>query len=141
MFQGQDFLGRDFDTGLDYAKHALTALAPISLEGAFLDDNDRPLDEKLLGFGTEAVGLRVRPSNIWERRYESRNTVAQEKFGKLWEDLNQLQRNNLEKEFPILEKYNTDARKLAGERGETLMRNLKYITLTKKNTNRIRRSY
>ena len=120
LFQGQDFLGRDFDTGLDYAKHALTALAPISLEGAFLDDNDRPLDEKLVGFGTEAVGLRVRPSNIWERRYESRNTVAQEKFGKLWEDLNQLQRNNLEKEFPILEKYNTDARKLAGERGGNL---------------------
>ena len=120
LFQGQDFLGRDFDTGLDYAKHALTALAPISLEGAFLDDNDRPLDEKLVGFGTEALGLRVRPANIWERRYESRNTVAQEKFGKLWEDLNQLQRNNLEKEFPILEKYNTDARKLAGERGGDL---------------------
>jgi hypothetical protein len=120
LFLGQDFLGRDFDTGLDYAKHALTALAPISLEGAFLDDTDRPLDEKLTGFGTEALGLRVRPANIWERRYESRNTIAQEKFGKLWEDLNQLQRNNLEKEFPILEKYNTDARKLAGERGGDL---------------------
>ena len=138
MFQGQDFLGRDFDTGLDYAKHALTALAPISLEGAFLDDNDRPLDEKLLGFGTEAVGLRVRPSNIWERRYESRNTVAQEKFGKLWEDLNQLQRNNLEKEFPILEKYNTDARKLAGERGGDLNEKLEIYYAEQR---RIQREY
>lgn len=120
LWNGKDYLGRPFESNIDYLKHIGKAPIPFAIEGALLDDAYNSTSEKLTGVPFEFTGLRNRPMNIWERRYSLRDDLAFEKHGKEWNDLNRLQQKTIENESEQLSKANEDVRKITAEGGSDL---------------------
>tara|TARA_R100000808_G_scaffold22373_1_gene48654 strand:+ start:4700 stop:8860 length:4161 start_codon:yes stop_codon:yes gene_type:complete len=122
---GTDFLGRPIDSKLDMAKHLGKSILPFSVESMLQDNPHSPsgwanIAERTTRFGTEFLGLRVRPNSIWERRNNERDKLAQIDFGKKYEDLNRLQQTQLTNNYEILQIMDKDAKKVAGESAKEL---------------------
>ena len=117
LFTGQDYLGREFESGLDYAKHIGTGMLPLAVEGAVLDDGYKGITERVAGFGPELLGMRVRPKSIWERRTSERDFLAVQEFNKKWKDLNTQQRKQLTTTSQSLQSFDAEAEKLSAQRG------------------------
>ena len=90
---GADFMGRSIESPVDWAKHAGRQTLPIWLEAAAIED---PYRVGPAGLASEIFGARTRALNSRERRQELRDTVAVDSYGKEWDDLNDLQRKQLE---------------------------------------------
>ena len=89
---GEDFLGRQIESPIDWAKHTQAQTTPIWFESAFLTD---PYTSGLSGTVSEVVGARTRPLSSSERRRNLRNSLAVEAYDMTWEDLNGLQRDRI----------------------------------------------
>ena len=120
ILSGQDFLGRPLDSNLDIAKHLGKSILPFSIESQ-LQDNPHgaagwgAVADRTTRFGTEFLGLRVKPSSIWEKRNEERDKLSQIEYKKNYKDLNRLQQTQLTNNHEILQIMDTDARKVAGD--------------------------
>lgn len=121
IWNGKDYLGRPFESNLDYAKHIGKAPIPFAIEGALLDDGYNTTSEKITGVPFEGSGLRVRPLSIWERRTDVRDDLAYNKHGKQWKELNQLQKKNIEAESEDLVRLNEDVKKVVAEGDNKVM--------------------
>lgn len=117
IFTGQDYLGKEFENGLDYAKHIGTSMLPLAVEGAILDDGYKSIGERAAGFVPELLGMRVRPKSIWERRTSERDMLAIQEFNKKWTDLNTQQRKKLTTSSQSLQAFDLEAKKLSAQRG------------------------
>ena len=89
---GEDFLGRQIESPIDWAKHTQAQTTPIWFESAFLTG---PYTSGLSGTVSEVVGARTRPLSSSERRRNLRNSLAVEAYDMTWEDLNGLQRDRI----------------------------------------------
>ena len=120
LAMGQDFIGRKFDGFGDYAKHIGYAGLPLWFEGSFLEDDYRSWGERGSAIAPEMMGLRVRPTNLWEKRMNERDSLAAENYGKKWEDLNGLQKEQLVSESRDLQSLDNDIIAKIGERGTSV---------------------
>ena len=89
---GEDFLGRQIESPLDWTKHVFTQVTPIWAEAALLSS---PYKTGAPGIAGELLGARVRPASASERRSDLRDALAQNLYDKDWVDLNGLQRDKI----------------------------------------------
>jgi hypothetical protein len=90
---GEDFMGRTIEPGTDWFIHAARQTAPTWLEAGLLDS---PYRVGVAGLAAEVGGGRVRPLSASERRRDMRDSLAVNAYGKKWEDLNGLQRREID---------------------------------------------
>lgn len=121
IYSGRDFLGRPFENRFDIAAHIGKSFLPFSVEGALMDEGYKTNSERLTGLPFEQIGMRVRPSSIWERRYQERNDIAHAEYGQLWTDINRYKQKELIKKYPSLQELDAQARKAAAEGGSRLV--------------------
>jgi len=86
---GEDYMGRQFTSLGDVASHVGRQALPIWAEASLLED---PYRTGPAGITAEVLGSRTNPLSASKRRRQLRNSIANDAFGKKWEDLNALQR-------------------------------------------------
>jgi len=95
VIRGETFVGQQLEGTLDYAKHLAKSPLPFWLEGALFAD---PYRSGVSGTVGELLGFRTTPVNIYKRRNLRRDSVAEDKFGKLYANLNTLQKREVDED-------------------------------------------
>ena len=90
---GHDFLGNDVEGNVvDWAKHIGKGSLPFAVEAATIQ---KPSRAGPVALGAEIFGARTFPLRLSVRRNILRDQRAQARFGKTWEELNRLQRDQI----------------------------------------------
>ena len=113
----KDFMGRPFETIIDYAKFMADKVLPIAAQSVL---DRRPWESPVpppVTIATEFAGLRVFPKASWEARDEARENVSRSEKGKSWNDLSRAEQRELELNFPIIGKYDAEIKKSNLQRG------------------------
>lgn len=92
---GANFLGEPLETPVDWTKHIARQTLPFTIENAIYDDG--PIFGRLtVNVPTEFFGGRTFPIAKIEQRNEEREIAARERFEKGWDELNGLQKDEVE---------------------------------------------
>jgi len=117
---GKTFIGEPLDTPTDWAENVLAdRLLPFWLSG-YISDYPKPGWAQVPG---ELMGMRTWPVQLWERRDELRERLAQADYGKPWYStktemgINDLQKRELENKYEDLRTATNAARAQRLERG------------------------
>ena len=114
---GEDFLGEPLEGPVDYARHIGENSMPIWAEAGILGD---PVRTGIAATGVELVGGRARPETLSEQRFSLRNDLAQARFGRDWEELNRLEREQIQNDDKNadLRELSDSVRALRSRRGD-----------------------
>lgn len=117
LINGEDFLGRKFEGNIDRLKHVGKSALPFWMEASLLGD---PYKAGRAGTLSEIAGLRTRPLNVWERRQDRRDELAVEKYGKMFQELNKVERDALVKNDSIIQEYDKLAKEISARGGDKM---------------------
>ena len=116
MWTGTNFLGQEFEDAGDVSKHLGTQFMPFWLENLTLGD---PYRTGIAGTLGEFSGLNARPQSVWDRRRSRRDTLAFDKYGRLYEQLNKVEKDTINQDENIVE-YTKLAREISDKNSDEL---------------------
>ena len=116
MWNGTNFLGQEFEDKGDYLKHIGTQFSPFWLENLMIGD---PYRNGIAGTLGEFGGLNAKPQNVWDRRKNRRDTLANDKYGRLYQQLNKVEKDQVNKDEDIVE-YTKLARQISDKSNDKL---------------------
>ena len=90
---GEDYMGRQFSTLGDRTAHVGKQMMPIWMEALTLED---PYRTGPAGITAEILGSRTNPLSASKRRRILRDSIAEEAFGKKYQELNKLQQKQIQ---------------------------------------------
>ena len=92
---GANFLGEPLESYGDWTSHVTRQVLPFTIENAIYDDG--PIFGRLTAnVPAEFVGMRTFPVSTIEQRNYERELAARERFNKGWDELNGLQKDEVE---------------------------------------------
>ena len=116
MWTGTNFLGQEFEDTGDVAKHIGTQFMPFWLENLTLGD---PYRSGIAGTLGEFAGLNARPQNVWFRRKNRRDSLSYDKYGRLYNNLNKVEKDTINQDENVVE-YTRLAREISDKNSEDL---------------------
>lgn len=116
MWRGANFLGQEFEDKGDLALHIGTQFLPFWAENLMLGD---PYRNGIAGTLGEFAGLNARPQTVWDRRKNRRDTLAHDKYGRLFNDLNKVEKDEINKDENIVE-YTKLARQISDKNNDEM---------------------
>ena len=116
MWTGTNFLGQEFEDKGDYLKHIGLQFSPFWLENLMIGD---PYRNGIAGTLGEFSGLNARPQSVWDRRRSRRDTLSYDKYGRLYQQLNKVEKDQINKDEDIVE-YTKLARQISDKNNDDL---------------------
>ena len=116
MWKGTNFLGQEFEDAGDVSKHLGTQFMPFWLENLTLGD---PYRTGIAGTLGEFTGLNAKPQSVWDRRRSRRDTLAFDQYGRLYEQLNKVEKDSVNQDENIVE-YTKLAREISDKNSDDL---------------------
>ena len=129
LWEGKNYVGEPIEqSAMGYGKTIGNRLLPFWMENVFTSD---PLtgdyewtNPNVTGLAAELFGLRSIPISVYDERKRIRDEVAQEYYGKGWNDINSIQRNVITRESDYLQNLNKEASRLSAFRGGEVQKQL-----------------
>ena len=116
MWKGTNFLGQEFEDAGDVSKHLGTQFMPFWLENLTLGD---PYRTGIAGTLGEFTGLNAKPQSVWDRRRSRRDTLAFDQYGRLYDQLNKVEKDTINQDENIVE-YTKLARQISDKNSDEL---------------------
>ncbi len=116
MWRGSNFLGQEFEDAGDVSKHLGTQFMPFWLENLTLGD---PYRTGIAGTLGEFSGLNAKPQTVWDRRRSRRDTLAYDEYGRLYDQLNKVEKDTINQDENIIE-YTQLARQISDKNSDEL---------------------
>ena len=125
LFEGSNYIGEPIEqNALGYGKAVGSRMLPFWAENVFVTDpltgNYEWTNPNITGLAAELIGLRNIPLDVFDERRRVRDEEAENFYGEKWNDLNNVQREVLERESLYLKKLEEEGKRLQALRGGEL---------------------